>query len=62
MKLPNNPPAIRNGQMWKKKDTGQIVIITGKQKDDYYRTKKLSGSRSCHGIYKKDLYIFWELI
>lgn len=63
MRLPENPPKIKNGQVWRKKDTGKLVVITGRRGKGYYATRPLSKAHSkrSHGIYEKDLYLFYTL-
>ena len=58
----NKANKIRIGQTFKKKDTGQIITITGKRTADYYTTAKKSGSSMVHSIHKKDLARYWEII
>lgn len=61
MKYEDRIIKVRVGQVWKKRDTGQTVEITGKKKDQYWSTRKTSGKKKTHGIYEKDLWLWWEL-
>lgn len=63
MRLPNNAHEIkiRVGQRWRKKDTKQIVEITG-SRGEFYATRKLGKSRKSHGLTRKTLLLFWERI
>lgn len=59
MKLPKNPPKIRRGQLWRKRDTKNIVKITSTHNGKYF-IKSLNGSRKGHAIPEKTLLLFWE--
>lgn len=61
MKLPNQRPKIRVGQIWKKKDTGVHIRIMGSCKGKYL-TKNLNGSQRTHQIPERTLLLFWEQI
>ena len=61
MKIPPNAPKPKVGQIWRKKDTGFTVQLTGRKKQDYFATKRINGKKS-HSIYGKDLQMFWECI
>lgn len=65
MKMPEVLIPIRRGQVWKKKDTGYVAVITGKRKHggrEYWSMHNLSGRSKNHGVYFKDLLLFWELV
>lgn len=62
--MPANPVKIKPGQIWKKKDNGFTIQITGKRcmkGRDYYSYEKIGGKSSGHRISNKDLYHFWLL-
>lgn len=62
MRLPDNRPKIRCGQLWRKKDSGMVAMISGSRNHQMWAMKKVlpkAGAKS-HGVYEKDLYLFWE--
>jgi len=61
MKLPDIRPKIRRGQLWKKKDTGLVVEVTGKDNKKRWSYRKLKGGPT-HSVAEKDMYLFWEKI
>lgn len=53
---------INKGQLWKSKDSGIQIEITGKQTGNrHWNTKKLKGGKS-HKIHEGTLLKFYELI
>jgi len=64
MQLPAVRPKIRRGQLWKKKDTGLVVELTGRNGKGHWSYKKLSNgcSGKQHSVFENDLYRFWEKI
>lgn len=66
-KLPKNLPRVKIGQLWKHRKTEQVVTITKRQKNDYWATAKIrvwpeNKRTKNHGIYEKDLYLYWDLL
>ena len=62
MRLPDDCPKIRTGQIWRKKDTGVVVEITGKRSAGQWAYRKTNGKKKSHGIKEVDLWRFWELV
>lgn len=48
---------VKRNQVWKKKDTGSLVIIN-KKTGDYWSTSRI-GKKSAHHISDKDLRLFY---
>lgn len=61
MKYEDRRVKVRRGQVWRKRDTGHLVQITGSKGRGYYTTKRLDGNRT-HSIYEKDLWLWWDLV
>ncbi len=61
MKLPNPRPKIRVGHVWRKKDTGVQIEITGRCNGKYL-TKNLNGSQRTHQMPERTLLLFWEKV
>lgn len=63
MRLPENREKIRCGQIWRKKDIGLLVQLTGRSgKGSFSYRKVLSGKSQGHSVTEKDLYLFWEKV
>lgn len=65
MKIPDNAPKIRNGQVWRKRDSKLLVFITGRRNKKgrtYYCYTKVNGKPTGHCVSDKDLWLFWEMI
>ena len=53
---------IKVGQLWKSKDSGTVLTITGKKSGNrHWNTKKLGGKKS-HKIHEGTLLKFYQLI
>lgn len=61
MRLPNPKPKIKEGQLWRKKDSKVVVRITGKI-GEKFNTQNMNGLRRTHTIPAKTLMLFWEQI
>jgi hypothetical protein len=61
MKFEDRRVKVKKGQVWRKRDTGHLIQITGRKNKAYYTTKRLDGHRS-HSVYEKDLWLWWDLV
>lgn len=64
MRLPENREKIRGGQLWKKKDIGLLVQLTGRNGKGAWSYRRLGTTvrGKQHSVNEKDLYLFWEKI
>lgn len=63
MKLADNLPKIKKGQLWKKKSTGVLWTITAGKSGgkEMFRMSKMGARGNTHHITSKDIYLWFIL-
>ncbi len=52
---------LRNGQYWKKIDTGRVMVIVARTSDDCWSVTFLQGgTNKAHHLKERDIYKYYE--